>query len=95
MSQEGAQPEKAPKTGPKQPGMFTTLKLWGIIGEIGFLIAVPLVVLLFIGIGVDKLTGTKPLFTLVSLPIALLLSTLAVAKKVRETQQGSETKKAL
>jgi F0F1-type ATP synthase assembly protein I len=64
-----------------------TFNLWGVAGEVGILIAVPLIVFLLIGIKLDQKLGTTPWLMLGGLALAGVVSTIAVARKVRAVSQ--------
>ena len=66
------------------------INVWGIAGEIGLIIAVPLVILLLIGIKLDKTLGTTPLFIVISMVLSLVASTLAIARKIRRIDSLSK-----
>lgn len=55
-----------------------------IVGEIGFLIAIPLVVCALIGRAVDSALGSSPFFFLIGILGAIALSTVMVYRKTKE-----------
>lgn len=69
---------------PDAPSIVKTINVWGTAGEIGILIALPLVVLLLLGIKLDKKLGTTPLFIIVALIGSMVLSTIAIARKIKK-----------
>jgi F0F1-type ATP synthase assembly protein I len=60
------------------------LNVWAIAGEVGFLIAIPLVVLVLLGIKLDKYFATTPLFIIVGMLLAFVISTISIARKVKQ-----------
>ncbi len=60
-----------------------TINVWATAGEIGVLIALPLVVLVLLGIKLDRYLGTMPLFIICGMILAMVISTIAIARKVR------------
>lgn len=59
------------------------LNVWGLAGELGLLIAIPVVVLVLAGVWLDKKLGTLPLFIIVGIVVSMIVSTVAVARKVK------------
>lgn len=59
------------------------LNIWSLAGELGFIIVIPLIIFLFIGLKLDQILNTKPMFILGSLGIALVISCYMVARKIR------------
>ncbi|MSR67864.1 AtpZ/AtpI family protein [Candidatus Peribacteria bacterium] len=53
-----------------------------IVFEIGYLIALPAVVFGFAGASIDKKLGSSPIFVLVGLALAFVVSALVVFRKV-------------
>lgn len=69
--------------------IVNSARLWSITSEIGFKIAIPLVVFLLIGLQIDAVMQTKPLFMLVGMVLALASSAYLVylmIKRVTEAQ---------
>lgn len=67
--------------GNKSPSPWLALKLaW----ELGYLIAIPVVVLGFGGAMLDNYIGTMPLFTLLGFAVAALFSGLAIRRRLRD-----------
>lgn len=58
------------------------LRVWAIAGEIGLIIALPLLLLLFIGIRLDRWAGTMPLFIIIGLLASLAVSAGVIARKI-------------
>ncbi len=69
-----------PTKKPEQQSVWTPLVL---AGELGLIIAIPVVVLAFGGAWLDKQYGTSPLLLISGCIIAFLLSAIAVVRKVR------------
>ena len=59
------------------------INFWLLSGEMGLLIAVPLVVFVLLGIKVDRWLNTLPLFVIVGMVLAGAVSTVAVMRKVK------------
>ena len=80
----------------KDPGLLLSL---GLAGQMGFLIAIPAVVLGFFGAYLDKYFGTSPLFIISGFILAFAISAFAIVKKVKEIirqqygEQASSPKK--
>lgn len=55
-----------------------------LVGEIGYIIAIPLVVFLIAGQYIDRLAGTKIAFTLIGMLGALVVSTVIIYRKIKE-----------
>lgn len=67
--------------GKKSPSPWLALKLaW----ELGYLIAIPVVLLGFGGAMLDKYFGTLPLFMLLGFAVAAFLSAVAIRRRLRE-----------
>lgn len=54
------------------------------IGELGFIIALPLVVFLLGGVWLDKKLSTTPLFIIIGILLAVAVSSIAIGKKIKE-----------
>lgn len=78
--------QKTEKKEESQP--MPMVKVWALAGELGLLIVIPLLILLFIGIWLDRLAGTKPLFIIVGLALSFITSTVVIARKIQEIQKG-------
>ena len=59
-----------------------TFSVLGIAWELGYIIAIPLVVLTIGGKILDEKLGTSPLLLLVGVVLAIVLSTYAIYKKM-------------
>lgn len=64
----------------------SALNVWALAGDVGFVIAVPLVVLVLLGIKLDKYLGTMPLFIILGMLLAGVISTLSIARKVKRLE---------
>lgn len=60
-----------------------TVNVWALAGEIGLLLALPLVILVPLAVKVDRFLGTLPLFVIGSLIVSMIISTIAVSRKVK------------
>lgn len=72
------QPEKTPKK--DSPSL---MNVWGLAGELGLIIATPVVVFVLFGIWLDKRLGTMPLFIIIGIILAMVTSTIAIVKKIK------------
>lgn len=52
--------------------------------ELGYIIALPIVILGFGGAWLDKKLGTPPLFILIGILVSLLISGIGVYRKIKE-----------
>ncbi|MEK7556600.1 MAG: hypothetical protein AAB538_01350 [Patescibacteria group bacterium] len=59
------------------------VNVWSLAGEIGLLLSLPLVILVPLAVKLDRTFHTLPLFIIGSLILSIVISTLAVARKVR------------
>lgn len=66
-----------------------TVNVWALAGEIGLLLALPLVILVPLAVKLDKYLDTMPLFIIGSLILSLTISMIAVSRKVKKIQGGS------
>ena len=75
----------------KDGGLWFTLKL---LGDLGFIIAIPLVVLGLLGRFLDKKFNSSPWLLLAGLFISLVISSIYIYKKTLElTKQMEEASK--
>ena len=67
-------------------------RLWlaSIVGEIGFLIAIPLVLFALLGRFLDQVFGSFPLFFLIGILLAIVSSTYIVYKRTSALLKESE-----
>lgn len=61
-----------------------TLNVWSLASELGFLIAIPLVIFILIGVKLDKTFGTTPLFIILGMILAFVLSATSIVRKVKK-----------
>lgn len=66
------------------PPSKSIINVWAIAGEIGLIIALPLVFLILIGVKVDRLLNTTPLFIIVALIFSMVISTITIVRKVKQ-----------
>lgn len=79
----------AQKIIPKKEGTWSALSLaW----QLGYSIAIPLVVLALLGRFIDKRFGTSPWFLLTGVLLSLVISTISVYKKTITIMDGLENK---
>ncbi len=62
------------------------LKVLALASELGFIIAVPLVALVVIGVKLDRHFATTPLFIIMGMAVAFCLSATIIVRKVRRIQ---------
>lgn len=61
--------------------MWTALSVaW----ELGYLIAIPLVVLAFSGAWMDRKFGTSPLWLLIGIAFAFIITSVGIYRKIKE-----------
>ncbi len=60
-----------------------TTQLLGLVSQIGYLIAIPAVLLGFGGAYLDKTLSTSPLFILIGLMLAILTSSLSIWRRIK------------
>lgn len=60
------------------------LNLWALSGELGLLIALPLVFFVILGVKLDRWLGTLPLFIIIGMVLAAIVSGTAVWRKVKQ-----------
>lgn len=59
------------------------LKVWSLAGELALLIVIPLLILILIGIRLDRWADTTPLFIIISLLVSFAVSIIAIARKIK------------
>jgi F0F1-type ATP synthase assembly protein I len=59
------------------------LNVWALAGELGFIIALPLVLLVLLGVKADAYFGTTPLFIIAGMILSAVASTISIARKVK------------
>ncbi len=67
----------------KSQDIASGVRLWSLASEIGFKIAIPLLVFLLAGIWLDRMLGTKPVFMLLAILLALASSAYLVAQMIK------------
>lgn len=67
--------------------VLSVARLWSLTSEIGFKIAIPLIAFLLAGIWLDNTLGTKPLFMLLAIVLALASSAYLVYQIIRQVNQ--------
>lgn len=68
----------------KKDNIFHVL---GLIGQIGFVIAVPVAVLAYLGAKLDQFYHTTPLFILSGMGLSLLVSSLTIYHKIKRLEK--------
>ncbi|PJC36778.1 hypothetical protein CO046_04100 [Candidatus Peregrinibacteria bacterium CG_4_9_14_0_2_um_filter_53_11] len=69
---------------PPRGQAYSLVALLSLAWELGYLIALPIVILGFGGALLDKKLGTSPLFLLLGIALSLVISGLGVYRKVKE-----------
>lgn len=62
---------------------LTFATLASMVGELGFIIAIPLIITILAGIWLDKKLNTIPLFMIVGILLAITTSTIAIGRKIK------------
>lgn len=84
MNQSELNPGNTEKSEKNTKALFNFATLAGMVGELGFVIAVPLLVAIIAGIWVDKKLSTTPLFMIVGILLAITTSTISIGKKIKQ-----------
>lgn len=66
-----------------RPAQAPDLNVLALTSEVGFIIVVPLLVVLAIGLKLDEIFATKPIITIVLMPVALLVSGFTIWRKIK------------
>jgi F0F1-type ATP synthase assembly protein I len=59
-------------------------KVWSLAGQLGFSIAIPIVIFALIGRIIDKALGTSPFILLGGILLSIFVSSWLIYKKVRD-----------
>ena len=59
----------------------------GVAMQLGFSIALPLILFIVLGIFADKKLGTMPLFTIVGVLLSLVVSVMQIYQIIKSTQR--------
>jgi F0F1-type ATP synthase assembly protein I len=59
------------------------VNVWALAGEVGFIIALPLVILVLVGVKLDTYLGTTPLFIILGMILAGVASTISITRRVK------------
>ncbi len=70
----------------------SALKTLGSLGNLGFQIAIPLVIFVLLGHWLDERFGTQPWFLLGGIALSLVITTLAMIRKIKDLTNDSSTK---
>ncbi len=84
MTQPELNQQNTEKTENKTKAVFNFATLAGMVGELGFVIAVPLLAAIVAGIWVDKKFSTTPLFMIVGILLAITVSTITIGRKIKQ-----------
>ena len=71
------------KAAPPKMDSMGTMRVLGLVGEIGYMIAIPAALFGFGGAYIDKALKTSPLFVIVGLIVALASSMLDIWHRVK------------
>src|SRR5690349_4677540 len=69
------------------PKPTANLNMVSLVTEMGFIISLPLLVLVFIGIKIDRYFHTSPICLLIGIITAAIISSLAIGKKIKQLNQ--------
>ncbi len=78
-----------PQPSVSRSGLVSRIRLISLAGELGFVIALPLVMLVLVGIKLDRMLDTLPLFIIVAMIVSMGISGLIITRKIRRLQQDS------
>lgn len=82
---------KPPSKKPSPPSdPFEGIRVWALVGTVGWQTAVPAVVLTIGGALLDKRLRTSPLFTVIGGILAIVVVVLLLKRTVQVTQQQTE-----
>ncbi len=70
----------------------SALKTLGSLGNLGFQIAIPLVIFVLLGQWLDERYGTSPGFLLGGIAISLIATTLAMIRKIKDLNNDTSHK---
>jgi F0F1-type ATP synthase assembly protein I len=71
----------------KSNDVASGVRLWSLASEIGFKIAVPLLVFMLVGIWLDRTLNSKPIFMLFGVLLALASSAFLVAQMIKAANE--------
>ncbi len=80
---------KQPTRGATPPPTFD-VNLAALSGEIGLKLALPLVILMVIGIKLDRTLHTTPLLMFLAVALALTSSVIMIGRMVQRSMRGSK-----
>ncbi len=86
MRQAAKGVKPGPKTTPKESGILSNRQGWLIAFQLmdtTWRVAIPILLLCYIGIQIDKHNNSSPLFTLIGLFASLIISTLLVYRQIK------------
>lgn len=58
----------------------------GLVGQIGFIIAIPVAILAYIGAKLDKIYSTSPFFLLAGIGLSIFVSSLIIYRKIKQLE---------
>lgn len=67
----------------QKPKPAPALNVWAIVSELGFIIAIPLVLLILGGVKADRYFNTMPLFIIIAILVAPVISGIAIWRKIK------------
>lgn len=65
------------------PSQTPNLNVLALASEVGFIIIVPLLLVLAVGLKLDNIFATKPIITIGLMPVALVVSGGAIWRKIK------------
>lgn len=83
MMEDGSQNDKK-KDGFDRKEIFNMALLFSLSLEIGFLILIPLIFFVLLSRYLDVKLGTFPLFLIIGIVLALITSSLAIYRKIKQ-----------
>ena len=78
---EGKQP---PKAAPFSKGDLPNFSAWQMAWELGYTIAIPIVIFALLGRWADKAWGTNPWLLLAGIVVSIMISSFAVYRKMKD-----------
>jgi len=82
---------RPPAQVPKKSDQPSTLRMVGLVGEIGYMIAIPAVLFGFGGAYLDRTFATSPWLTIAGLALALASSALAVWHRIQPFLRSADS----
>ena len=80
-----------PKADKGEAPMSRQFKAWSLAGQLGYMIAIPIVVFALLGRLADKYAGTSPWLLLLGILLSIFISTYLIYKKTAEVMKDIES----